>query len=143
MSCPMRTWIVMGVLGLAACGGGNDRVVAPSAPPRLALADVVGVWAIGDDWHDAIAIADSGSFLWRATTAAGAACEVKGTAAILASPHEDELGYLEVKVEADTCRDLLPLRTWAIRGHDATTLTLVDGEVEGAAPRAYARQATP
>lgn len=137
----LRSWCGS-LLVVAACGGGG-RVDAPAPPPRLALADVVGVWAIGSDWSDAIAIADSGAFLWRATTEAGAGCEVKGVAAIEASPSDDPIAYLSVRIESDTCAEPAPLRSLAIHAHSATELTLSDALTQGAPAKTYARQATP
>lgn len=113
------------VAGLAAGCGGGQRMEAPAPTPRLQLAALVGTWVAAENF-DTITIGADGAFALLHSPMDDSGCEVVGTASL--EPYENDAGlaYLSVKLTADSCRELVVFRTWAITAATADQLTIID-----------------
>ena len=113
------------IAGLAAGCGGGQRMDAPSPPPRLQLEALVGTWVAADS-YDTITIGADGAFALTHSPMDDSGCEVAGTASLEPFENDAGLAYLSVKLTADSCRELVVFRTWAITAATAEELTLIE-----------------
>ena len=113
----------------------------PRAPPGILLADIVGTWTA----HDAgatttITVADGGAFHLVREPIDGAPCEVAGEARVQPYVNEDSLGFIELTLAIDTCRELAVYPVWAVLALSPASMTLVDRLIPDGPTEVYQRQ---